>query len=87
LIRQLTQDGTTVVVSTHVMAEADRCDRLALLAEGRCIAVGTPHELCDRTGLRILRIQTVDWQTTYERVKERWPEATLHGTAIHLPDP
>jgi ABC-type multidrug transport system ATPase subunit len=55
-----TTTTTTVVVSTHVMIAADRCDRIALHADGNCIAVRSRHELCDRTGLRILRIETVD---------------------------
>ena len=46
----LAQWGATVVVSSHVMDEADRCDRLLLLREGRVLARGTPEELRARTG-------------------------------------
>jgi ABC-2 type transport system ATP-binding protein len=42
--------GTTVVVSSHVMDEADRCDELLLLRDGRVLAAGTPDELRARTG-------------------------------------
>ncbi len=42
--------GATVVVSSHVMDEADRCDRLLLLREGRVLAEGTPAALRERTG-------------------------------------
>jgi len=38
-------DGTTVVVSTHLMDEAERCDRLELLHDGRLVRSGTPDEL------------------------------------------
>lgn len=46
----LAEGGATVVVSSHVMDEADRCDRLLLLREGSVLAVGTPDELRARTG-------------------------------------
>jgi ABC-2 type transport system ATP-binding protein len=42
--------GATLVVSTHVMDEADRCDELVLLRDGRVVATGTPGELRARTG-------------------------------------
>jgi ABC-2 type transport system ATP-binding protein len=42
--------GATVLVSSHVMDEADRCDRLLLLREGRLLAAGTPDALRARTG-------------------------------------
>ena len=42
--------GTTLVVSSHVMDEAARCDRLLLLREGRLLSDSTPAELRERTG-------------------------------------
>jgi len=42
--------GLTVVVATHDMEEAERCDRLAVLAEGRLAFCGPPDELCSTTG-------------------------------------
>ena len=41
--------GSTLLVSTHVMDEAERCDRLLLMREGQILAGGTPSELCERT--------------------------------------
>ena len=43
--RRLNARGVTIVVSSHVMDEADRCDRLALVREGRVLATGTSGEL------------------------------------------
>src|SRR3954463_7800080 len=42
--------GTTLIVSSHVMDEAGRCDRLLLLREGRLLSDSTPAELRTRTG-------------------------------------
>lgn len=50
LFARLASGGTTLLVSSHVMDEADRCDRLVLLRDGRVVAVGTPAQLRARTG-------------------------------------
>ncbi len=42
--------GTTILVTTHVMDEADRCDRIAFVADGRILDVGTASELVQRHG-------------------------------------
>lgn len=42
--------GTTIVVTTHVMEEAERCHRVAMVAAGRTIAVGSPADLLERAG-------------------------------------
>lgn len=49
LIREISDEGTTVVLVTHFMDEAQAlCDRVALLNRGRCIALKTPTALIDR---------------------------------------
>ncbi|MGE0027113.1 MAG: ABC transporter ATP-binding protein [Thermoleophilia bacterium] len=50
LFRTLADGGTTLLVSSHVMDEADRCEGLVLMRDGRIIATGTPDELRERTG-------------------------------------
>ncbi|WP_067621633.1 ABC transporter ATP-binding protein [Alicyclobacillus acidiphilus] len=44
-LRAMCQDGTTIVVTTHVMDEAEKCDRLGMIRDGRLIATGTPADL------------------------------------------
>ena len=46
---QLNKQGTTIIVTTHVMDEAEKCHRLGLLREGELIAVGTPQSLKEET--------------------------------------
>jgi ABC-2 type transport system ATP-binding protein len=48
--RDLAARGHSLIVSSHVMDEATRCDRLVLLREGRVLADVTPAELLERTG-------------------------------------
>jgi len=45
MIHELADGGTTVVVTTHYMDEAERCGRLAMLHRGRLIAVGSPTDV------------------------------------------
>jgi ABC-2 type transport system ATP-binding protein len=50
IFHELADAGATLLVSSHVMDEAERCDSLLLLREGELIATGTPQELRERTG-------------------------------------
>ncbi len=50
LFHRLAAEGTTLLVSSHVMDEATRCDDLLLLSAGRLLAQGTPTGLIERTG-------------------------------------
>ena len=50
LVHRLADEGATLLVSSHVMDEASRCDRLLLMRDGELVADTTPHELRERTG-------------------------------------
>ena len=50
LFHRLADGGAAVLVSSHVMDEAERCHRLLLMREGRIIADGSPAEIRERTG-------------------------------------
>jgi ABC-2 type transport system ATP-binding protein len=55
--------GITILVTTHVMDEADRCDRVAFIADGRVLDVGTPDELRRRSG-------TTSIEDAFVRIRE-----------------
>ncbi len=50
LFHELADQGAAVFVSSHVMDEAERCDRLLLMRDGRIIADGTPTEIKEKAG-------------------------------------
>jgi ABC-2 type transport system ATP-binding protein len=53
---RLAKAGTTILLSTHYMDEAERCHRLAILARGVKVADGTPDDLRHRTGMHVVEI-------------------------------
>jgi len=52
LFGQLAKQGTTLLISSHVMDEASRCQDLLLVRDGRLLAYDTPEGLCTRTGTK-----------------------------------
>jgi ABC-2 type transport system ATP-binding protein len=51
---RLAEGGATLLVSSHVMDEADRCDELLLMRDGQLIAADTPQKIRERTGANTL---------------------------------
>jgi ABC-2 type transport system ATP-binding protein len=86
LIHELAASGTTILVSTHYMEEAESCDRLALLNRGRLIAIDTPRDL--RLGMPepIYRGRTPDAVQIVTRLADDPDvvEAALFGREIHV---
>ena len=56
----LASRGTTVLVSTHYMDEAERCHRLAILSQGKLVAEGSPEKLMDELPLHVVEVQARD---------------------------
>jgi len=57
---RLAEAGTTILVSTHYMDEAERCHRLAILDHGTKVADGTPRDLQNNTGMTIIEVLAKD---------------------------
>ncbi len=51
-------EGVTIVLTTHYMEEAERCDRIAILNEGRMVAVAAPGELKERIGGDVVAVRS-----------------------------
>lgn len=54
LFSRLAGNGTTLIISSHSMDEAGRCDDLVLIRDGKMIAHDTPAELCNKTGTKTI---------------------------------
>ncbi len=64
--------GVTVLLATHVLEEAERCDRLLLLHHGRRVAEGTPAELKSRVGGDVVVLEVADPEALRGRILERF---------------
>ncbi|MEK6711411.1 MAG: ABC transporter ATP-binding protein [Nitrospinota bacterium] len=73
--------GTTVVLTTHIMEEAERCDRIGILHEGKLVALGGPDELKRSVGGEVNLIRTDDPASLRERIEGRfgWKASVFDG--------
>jgi ABC-2 type transport system ATP-binding protein len=64
--------GVTVLLTTHILDEADRCDRLMLLHQGRIVVEGTPAELKSRIGGDVVVLEVSDPPAMREQLAARF---------------
>jgi ABC-2 type transport system ATP-binding protein len=64
-------DGVTVLLTTHLMEEAEQCTRVAIMADGRLLACDTPAALKERIGGDVVSIQSKDPPTLCSVLRER----------------
>ena len=82
---EMVDRGTTILVSTHFMDEAERCHRLAILDEGRLVVSGVPDELMDSLGATVIEISSTRSRRIREallRLDAVWHVAQL-GNRLH----
>ncbi|MBC7173498.1 MAG: ABC transporter ATP-binding protein [Polyangiaceae bacterium] len=56
-IHRIAGEGTTVLVTTHYMDEAERCHRLAFIFRGQTIGVGSPEEIIANSGCQVVEVE------------------------------
>lgn len=87
IIRELVREGTTVMVSTHFMDEAQRCHRLGFISSGQLMAVDTPENLKKKVieGLMV-ELDLPNSLTRMQEIKnlEFVRECTIHGALLHV---
>ena len=86
LIDQLAQAGTTVLVSTHYMEEAEYCHQLILMNRGRLIAEGKPGELRARYHTQIVEVQVDDPAAAVHALADVTgiEDAAMFGRHVHV---
>jgi ABC-2 type transport system ATP-binding protein len=66
------QEHVSIIVTTHLMEEAERCDRLAILSEGHLVALGTPESLTREIGGDVIVLEARDPQSLAVQIHERF---------------
>ncbi len=87
LIDRMAGEGVTIIVTTHYLDEAERCDRIALMHAGRLVALGSVAELKDVfAGRALLEVECPRILEAHERLeREDWAlEASVFGTRMHV---
>lgn len=85
ILHEMVAEGTTVIVSTSYLDEAERCDRVALLHEGRALAIDSPAMLQRTLEGRLQQVSTLAPRATRDalRVHPAVRRATLFGETVH----
>jgi ABC-2 type transport system ATP-binding protein len=87
LIQQMGEKGVTTFVTTHYMDEAEYCDRLALIYQGKIIALGTPSDLKLETLSRgVMEVECDPLILGLDLLKkESWvSESAIFGNSLHV---
>ena len=86
ILYQLVRDGVTIFVSTAYLDEAERCNRLALLHQGRLLSLGTPDEVKAMMPGALLEVRTAAPRRTAALLREHLAGASvgLFGDRVHV---
>ncbi|MEV0006384.1 ATP-binding cassette domain-containing protein [Micromonospora sp. NPDC050980] len=88
VVRQLRADGTTVLLTTQYLEEADQlADRVLLIDHGRVVAEGTPDELKGRLGGAVCEVRVEDpraREAAAARLREAFPELTEDDDVLRV---
>ena len=66
------EERVTVLVTTHLMEEAERCDRLAIYANGSVVALGTPAELKSEIGGDVILLEAREPESLAQHIEQRF---------------
>jgi ABC-2 type transport system ATP-binding protein len=80
------EEHVSVLVTTHLMEEAERCDRLAIMNEGNLVALGTPEELKSEIGGDVIMLDAArDASLLADHIRARFHvEATAMGNQVRI---
>ncbi len=82
------EEQTTIVLTTHLLEEAEKADRIAILNVGKLVALGTPDELRATIGGDSITIQTADADALAGAIRARFDcPASVVGGAVRLEQP
>ncbi len=78
-------EDISILLTTHLMHEADECNRVAILDEGRLVAIGTPNELKSRIGGDVVTVETKNSESLSNTIKDKFGvSTTITEDFIHI---
>ncbi|MGB7875998.1 MAG: ABC transporter ATP-binding protein [Anaerolineales bacterium] len=86
ILTELHVQGTTILVSTPYMDEADRCSMVGLMYAGKLVECDTPQNIRSRLEGEVIEVQAEDWQAALETVADLKGvhEAQTYGESVNL---
>ena len=83
IIEMCRQEGTTIFLTTHYMDEAEKAGRIAIIDEGKIVALDTPKKLKKIVGQDIISVKTEDDAKAIEEIRQRYQiEARSDGSGL-----
>jgi ABC-2 type transport system ATP-binding protein/ribosome-dependent ATPase len=83
-VRDATDDGAAALVSTHFTEEAQNCDRLVMMHEGRIAAAGTPAQVLGQR--KAVSVTTESWAEAFTALDAAGLSVALHGRDLRVID-
>ena len=86
LIRQLAQNGTAILITTHFLEEAEYCNQLGFMAGGELVAEGSPSKIKGDQPGQLYEVRFADIQAAYKLLKQKmepW-RVSVFADAIHI---
>ncbi len=86
IVHEMVASGVTVIVSTAYLDEAERCDRVALLHEGRAVSIDRPAALQQRLAGRVVALRSAEPRRARDRLRRHRGvgQAVLFGEVLHV---
>ena len=86
ILNDLHLQGTTIIVSTPYMDEADRCSQVGLIYQGKIVECDSPENIRQKIGGEFIKVVTHDWQKARELIQplKGILEVQTYGEALHV---
>jgi ABC-2 type transport system ATP-binding protein len=86
ILYQLAEQGVALFITTHYMEEAERCNQIAVISQGRLLTIGSPNELKAHASGKLLEVECLPLMKG-SRIFRKLPGVTgitAYGTTLHL---
>jgi len=86
ILHEMVEEGVTILVSTSYLDEAERCDRVALLDQGKVLALDTPHELLKLLPGEVASVELAEAREARDFIKALpgVVSTALFGNSVHV---